>query len=216
MANLQQNGFAYAMGAEVGPWKGNSVPFRQDVGVDKNEIVDKYLSEQWLGRGWVNVSQGVCNLIVGQMWEIYQNAFEHSASPVGVCSCGQFYPCLRELKLSVVDFGVGIPANAKKVNDGFTVEDSMAWAFQRGTTSAQYDGVGRGLGLDFLKDFVRTNKGYLEVISYGGYARIDENSETYDNLPALFQGTLVNVGIKCDEQYYCLSNELSVSADSYF
>ena len=217
LANLQQNGFAFAMGANIGPWVGNSVPFREDRAPDKNAIVDGYLVDQWLGRGWVNVSPGVRDSIVGQMWEIYQNAFEHSQSPVGVYSCGQYYPGLGELKLAVIDLGVGIPSNAKRINVNFSGRESLEWAFHRGTTSDRSSGIGRGLGLDFLKTFVKANGGTLEVFSHDGYARIDENSETYDNCIAYYEGTLVNIGLRCDEQhYYCLSNETPGAADNYF
>lgn len=214
--NLQQNGFAIAMGAGEGPWQGNSVPFREDCDPDKNAIVDGYLVGQWLRRGWINVSPGVRDIIVGQMWEIYQNAFEHSSSPIGVCSCGQYYPNLRELRLTIIDLGVGIPLNAKRINPNFSGKESLEWAFHQGTTSDRESGIGRGLGLDFLKTFIKANGGTLEVFSYEGYARIDGASEAYDNRESYYEGTLVNVCLRCDERYFCLSNEVPSVADNYF
>lgn len=214
--NLEQNGFAYAMGATTGPWRGNSVPYRQDLTTDKNSIIDEYLSAEWLGRGWVNISANLRYAIVGQMWEIYQNAFEHSITSVGVLSCGQHYPQLSELRLSIADFGIGIPANARSINPTINPSESMRWAFMKGTTSKQNSSVSRGLGLDLLKDFIRINRGSLEVISHNGYAKITDNTESYEILNSWFEGTLVNIGLQCDESYYCLSNESDTLSDNYF
>ncbi len=51
-----------------------------------------YLKTKWLGRGWITVSTRLRDAIVGRVWKIYANAFEHSHSPVGIFSCGQHYP----------------------------------------------------------------------------------------------------------------------------
>jgi len=212
--NLEQNGFAHAMGADLPPWKGNSIPYREDFQQDEDGVVE-YLKDNWLGRGWVNVSHELVNAIAGQMWEIYANAFEHSGSRVGVLSCGQYFRQRRELVLAVADFGVGIPSNARfhAGNAELSGEEAMQWAFVRGTSTAQKPGP-RGMGLDLLKDFMRVSHGVLVIYSHDGYARIDERGETYQNSPAFFEGTLVQVTLRCDDTYYSLSNE--VDSAPYF
>ena len=110
--NLAQQGFLAAFGCPGGPWTGNSIPYRQDHTMNKSGLMD-YLKTKWLGRGWINVSSPLRDAIVGRVWEIYENAFEHSNSPIGLFSCGQHFPNKRRLQLTVVDFGVGIPANVR-------------------------------------------------------------------------------------------------------
>lgn len=208
--NLEQNGFAWAMGADVQPWRGNSIPFREYFrSEDKDTIMDDYLKSNWLGRGWVNVSHALCNEIAGQMWEIYANAFEHSSTPVGVLSCGQYFPQRRELVLAVGDFGAGIPSKVRDYRDnpGLAGAEAMRWAFSAGTSTVRDSRIGRGLGLDLLKQFIKLNHGRLEVYSSDGYVLIDGSSETYDSLWTCFQGTLVNVSLQCDEKLYMLSYE---------
>jgi hypothetical protein len=61
----------------------------------------------WIGKGWVHVSDRLRDAIVGRMWEIYNNAFEHSGTPIGGYSCGQYFKTHNNLILSVVDFGQG-------------------------------------------------------------------------------------------------------------
>jgi len=214
--NLERNDFTAVFGHSWVPWTGNTIPYREDSWLDKNGIMG-YLKSYWLGRGWVQVSPLLRDAIVGNVWEIYSNAFEHSDSPIGVFSCGQHYPHIGELKLSVVDFGVGIPGNVRGflMRRGFpedrilgvTAAKALEWAFRRGTTT-KVGGPGRGNGLDLLKNFVQVNHGRLEIFSHEGYTLIDKSQEAHVNRATFFQGTMVNITFQCDERYYQLASEL--------
>ena len=202
--NLQQNGFMHVFNNDRESWDGNSIPYREDFNQDEDCLV-YYLKEKWLGKGWINVGQDLQNLIVSRVYEIYANAFEHGQSNTGVFSCGQYYPKLRELKLTVVDFGVGIPSHVRSFqnNPYLSADDALKWAFQPGTTTRLGEVTG-GIGLDFLKQFVNVNQGKLEIFSHNGYAIIDECNESYQVRQTFFEGTLVNITLKCDESYYYL------------
>ncbi|MCD8487661.1 MAG: ATP-binding protein [Desertifilum sp.] len=200
--NLQQNGFMHCFCEDKEAWQGNSIPYREDIKQDKDGFV-YYLSEQWLGRGWVSIDQNLRNLIVGAVWEIYTNAFEHGHTEIGVFSCGQHYPSLNQLQLTVVDFGVGIPYNVRQFQNNRTLaaDKALQWAFQAGT-STRYGNVAGGVGLDYLKTFVKNNRGKLEFFSQDGYVVIDENQDIYETRQSFFQGTLVNITLQCDENVY--------------
>ena len=201
--NLQQNGFMHVFKNDCKPWDGNSIPYREDVIQD--ECLVDYLKDNWLGKGWINIGQKLQNLIVSRVYEIYANAFEHGQSNIGVFSCGQYYPRLGVLKLTVVDFGVGIPSHVRNYlkDPGLSADESIKWAFQPGTTTRLGEVTG-GIGLDFLKQFVNLNQGKLEIFSHDGYAIIDECNESYQVRQTFFEGTLVNITLKCDESYYYL------------
>ncbi len=210
--NLEQNGFMSAFGHSSRPWPGNSIPYREDLQEDKEVLID-YLKTKWLGRGWVRVSERLRDEIVGRVWEIYANAFEHGQSPIGIFSCGQRYPKHHELKLTVVDFGVGVPSNVRLFfrhdprAQFLSAASCLKWAFQRGTTTRP-NGTSRGMGLDLLKEFVKLNKGKLEVFSHEGYAIIDKEHEQFMNRATFFEGTLINITFVCDESYYHLAKEV--------
>jgi len=206
--NLLQNGFANAMGAGSPQWQGNSIPYREYFEPDKNGVI-QLLTNDWLGRGWINVSQNLANEIVGRMWEIFANAFEHSNSPVGIYCCGQYLRKRKELLLAVADFGVGIPSNVRifEGQPNMSAQTAMQWALTLGKSTSRLQGP-RGVGLDLLKEFVKATHGRLAIFSHDGYASIDESGETYQNLPAFFEGTLVQVTLRCDDTYYSLSNEM--------
>ncbi len=209
--NLMQNGFAGQFGYPSSGWSGNSIPYREDRAMDANAIMD-YLTDYWIGRGWVNVSQRLRDAIVGRMWEIYNNAFEHADSPIGVFSCGQHFPRRNELVLSVIDFGHGIAANVRNyLNQDprasqIKASQCLRWAFLPGTTTRP-NGMARGMGLDLLKRFIQINNGKLEVYSNEGYAVIDANGERYEDRQMFFEGTIFHLTLLCDESYYQLADE---------
>lgn len=213
--NLGKNDFTKAFGYGENPWVGNTIPYREDAQLDKIGMME-YLKSYWLGRGWVHVSDPLRDAILGNVWEIYANAFDHSGSRIGVFSCGQHFPRLGLLKLAVADFGVGIPGNVRSyfLRQGvpedkvlsLSSDKALEWAFRRGTTTT-VGGPGRGLGLDLLKSFVRVNHGRLEIYSHNGYAFVSDAHETYTNRVAFFQGTMVNITFRCDEKYYQLASE---------
>lgn len=205
--NLRQNGFMGCFGADPGPWSGNSIPY-EEFPEKRKENITLYLKRKWLGRGWLGVSSALRDAIVGQLWEIYENAFEHGSSPLGVFCCGQHYPKLHLLKLCVVDFGVGIPSNVRlfKKRERVSAAAALRWAFRPGNTTKP-NGMGRGMGLDLLREFVKVNQGELEIFSHEGYGKIKEGQERFLDRPSFFEGTIVNITFKCDESYYHLASE---------
>jgi len=177
-----------------------------------NNIMD-YLTYGWIGRGWLHVSDLLRDAIAGKMWEIYNNAFEHSGTNIGVYSCGQYFQHQNDLILSVVDFGQGIPAEVRSFlirrdprAEDLSASSCLRWAFTRGMSTST-DGVARGLGLDLLKEFVSINQGKLEVYSNEGYAIIDKDGERYANLGISFEGTLFHITLRCNESLYCFKKE---------
>jgi anti-sigma regulatory factor (Ser/Thr protein kinase) len=209
--NLEQNGFLHQLGfTEQGyarrPWKGNSIPYREDKKHDDDSFVD-YLSEKWLGRNWIDVDDSLKDHITQPIIEAYINVFDHANSPIGVITCGQYYPQRKRLKLAMVDFGIGIPNSVRSFqNDpNLPSEEAIEWAFQKGTTTKKGNPVARGVGLEFLKDFIEDNGGKLEIYSDTGYARIESGrEETYSKRRIGFDGTLVQITLQCKERFYQL------------
>lgn len=217
MANIRQNGFAGFFGYPTSTWTGNSIPYREDKTRDVGGIMD-YLEQHWLGRGWVRVSRRLRDAIAGHMWEIYNNAFEHSGSEIGVFSCGQHFPGAygteESLVLSVIDFGQGIPAKIRNFFRQYADEEQVVkltgasclrWAFQAGNSTKV--GEPGGSGLDLLKEFVRLNQGKMEIYSNDGYAIVDKDGDRYENRELAFEGTVVHITLRCNEKLYRFRDE---------
>lgn len=211
-ANLEQNGFLSKMGVDAFPWDGNSVPYREDREEDLEKI-SRYLKEKWIGKGWLNLHPDLVEAMVSVVLEIYSNAFTHGFSPNGVYSCGQRYPFLEELKITAVDFGIGIPHSVRQYLHAApeVIPDDMALelAFKEGFSTRPELG---GLGLKLLKEFIQVNKGRLDIYSHSGHAVIDGDGERYEIIDAFFKGTVVNITINIDQKFYYLTAENSKQA----
>jgi hypothetical protein len=207
-SNLIENGFRSTFGGQSPGPPGHSVPYRHDLVLKRDDLVD-YLKSKWLGRNWVWVSDRLQDAIVGKLWEIYANAFDHGRSHVGIFSCGQHFPKRKELHLTVLDFGIGIPENVRshlRKND-IAASQCMHWASLEGNTTKPKDMAPGGVGLALLRDFVKINDGRLEIYSHDGYLRFEKDRELFQSLQHYFKGTLVHIALKCDESLYLLASE---------
>ncbi len=183
------------------------VPLRED---KKNlpgteDSIINYLKNEWLQKDWIHLSDLVRNAITGQVWEMYDNAFSHSNSPIGIFSCGQKIE--NKFKLSLVDFGRNIPFNVREFLNDKKMSSSKAlrWAFKDGNTTKKDN---RGLGLGLLKSFVKLNKGELEIFSGTGHVKINEKEDMFSSKKTCFNGTLIYITLMCDDKYYHFSNEM--------
>ena len=208
--NLHKNGFLAAFGLAGRPVPkdkdNNTIAYREHGIPQKNEVIE-YLRKDWLDRGWISVSKQLRDALVGSLWEIYANAGEHASSRIGVISCGQYYPRLRRVKLTIVDFGIGIPENVGQYfGRPVRAYKALQWAFTAGTSTKP--DLGRGLGLSIVKELVKVNKGGLGVFSNRGHLAIDEKGEVYGERAVSFSGTIVTIELRCDKLHYCFVREL--------
>lgn len=200
--NLKKNHFARSFLYTVNWEIGNTIPYREDKSLNEDSIME-YLTDEWIGRGWMKVSNELKNVIVGRLWEIYCNAFEHAESKSGVFSCGQYFPNVNQLILSVVDFGHGIATNVRNFFNTdprasqMKADQCLRWAFKSGNTTRP-NGMARGIGLDVLKNFFKSNSGKLEVYSNEGYVAIDQRNEIFTNRASFFEGTIFHITLSCD------------------
>ena len=212
LATMVQNGFAQCFGHKYPKIQtGHAIPFREDTHEDSNAIIT-YLTDHWIGKGWVHVSPRLCDAIAGKLWEIYANSFEHAHSKVGVFTCGQHFRVKNELVLTVVDFGVGIPFNVKNFLNqdprakNLPTDACLKWACESGNTTTT--GVPRGLGLSLLQEFVKVNNGKLELYSSDGYVKMSSAGEYYGVNSTSFSGTILHLTLICDEKYYHFKDEI--------
>jgi hypothetical protein len=206
---LEENGFLAHLGIGNGVFATGALPFEHHAKLDKSRVMH-YLEHKWLGGGIIKLSEELRTAIMGNTWEVYQNAFDHSDTPIGIVNCGAFDKKHRRLQLSVMDFGVGIPENIRRHRPPQPIDPrgAMRWAFANGTsTKAETVGYSRGLGLHLLKEFVKVNSGFMEVFSNEGYARISKGGESYRRRSFNFKGTLVHISLSADEAFYCFDHE---------
>lgn len=215
--NLEQNGFLHSLGLGGSPWNGNSIPYREDTTMAEDDYAD-YLSEKWLGKGWINVSENLRDHIVMRVIEAYINVFDHAESPIGVMTCGQHFPNMRELRITMVDMGVGIPQTVRDYlkQPDMSADAALRWAFEPTKTTKDQNNFARGNGLKLLKSFMEENHGKLEIYSETGYACIDDKGNHFENRQRSFQGTIVQITLICDAARYTLPDEDDHNSDEWF
>ncbi len=137
--------------------------------------------------------------------EIFNNINDHSSEKIA-CLYAQHYPNIRQIKICISDFGVGIPYNVAKVitlpRDSCAILEAVKQGFSSKSISQNI-----GAGLDVLmKNVVINNHGKLTILSskgkvdfYRDNASIGSyNHKAEDSSLSGYPGTLINIVINTD------------------
>ena len=128
--------------------------------------------------------------------EIFSNCEIHSQTR-RVFTAGQFFPNKSdrgEFAFCLTDLGIGIVTLVKKeVNNHFSSEDAIRWAFTKSNTTRS-DRPG-GLGLNTLRENTARHGGHLLVVSND--IVYDALEDKCDKLPFAFDGTSVILKLVC-------------------
>ena len=184
----------------------NAIPFKRIDMLDESAILDYIGNITNLAP--INLSERAKQQIFQNIYEIFNNAIEHSEHTEGVFSSGYWLPNKKELIFSIYDTGIGISQKIRNSYPMMSSFEAFNWAMQSGNSTKQLDlGVPRGLGLHTLKQFIFLNKGALHIYSNDIYY-------TYPNtghagvLPFSTVGTLVAIKINADyEHLYKMKGE---------
>src|SRR3989304_1662596 len=143
------------------------------------------------------------------IYEIFVNAQIHSETK-NIYTCGQFYPQKNIIEFTITDTGIGFK---NRINQRFkknlTSTQAIQWATNdRHTTKI---GVSGGLGLALLKEFIKNNKGKLQIISDDGFYQFDSKGEDIKLFHGSFPGSIVNLQFRTDdESTYTLTDEVKL------
>jgi len=143
------------------------------------------------------------------IYEIFVNAQIHSETK-NIYTCGQFYPQKNIIEFTITDTGIGFK---NRINQRFkknlTSTQAIQWATNdRHTTKI---GVSGGLGLALLKEFIKNNKGKLQIISDDGFYQFDSKGEDIKLFHGSFPGSIVNLQFRTDDvSTYTLTDEVKL------
>ena len=151
------------------------------------------------------------------IFEVFANAATHGNCEEIYC-CGEYLPnkTVPVLDMTIVECGKTIVSN---VNDYLTSRNcpavsscqAISWATQYGNTTKDIPG---GRGLWNLIEFIRMNKGFLQIISGNGMIEYRKGYQKIEmqqiSLP--FPGTIVNMAFNFnDNQSYLMSDEIDTT-----
>lgn len=174
------------------------------------EYVEQLLSAPYLPSMSELLKKKICRSIL----EIFNNAKNHGRSR-WVFSCGQYYPQSQKLDFTVVDLGHTIRKNVREyLNNKITAKKAIEWAVYKGNTT-RTGPVPGGLGFSLIRDFLKLNKGTIEIISSNGFWQEKNDSIFTNDFAKNFVGTIVNIEFNLnDDKSYILTEE--VNSESMF
>lgn len=154
------------------------------------------------------LSQPLYKEILRNIFEIYENARTHGKCEY-IHTCGQFFPRKpnKPLHFTVVDKGINIKENVSNFLK-YTINgsDAIEWAMIKGNTT-KVDASG-GLGLAVIFEFIKLNRGKIQIVSADGYYEYKNDIVTKEDLNTYFDGTIVTLIFNLnDKNYYSLISE---------
>jgi anti-anti-sigma regulatory factor len=207
---LRKNGFLthYRYPEWDGPSR-TTLPFLRLQRSDEG-LFEEYLQRHLRGKGIPKMSEGLGRVFKAKIYEVFQNAVIHSQSKLGIFVCGQFFPQKQRLDLTISDAGIGIRENVRRfLKVKISSVGAIRWALQEGHTTKKGKQPG-GLGLKFLHDFVRLNKGRIQIASRFGFYEFHGNKESYAKMATDYPGTAVTIEVNtADTSAYRLASEIS-------
>ena len=185
---------------------------------DGREIKEfaRYFKESVLFRDAMPVlSDGLREKILENVLEIFGNAPMHGGCDK-VYSCGQIFPQKNVIKFTIANTGHTIKENvidyyAHELNEDAYPEETISWATaEYNSTKKIVNGKSGGLGLFYLKQFVKENKGSITICSSDEVWSYKDNKEKTDRMNDIFSGTMVTIEINTnDNNRYYLEDEIS-------
>lgn len=208
---MQKSGFSAHLGMEKVQDTFNTVIPYSIFKINQIDEYKEHISTKIFNRKDIpKMSPKVRSLMLDNILELFNNVKEHTSSKE-VYTCGQFFPKSNYLYLTVVDAGETIPYNVNKYFEKFNESppgSRLSWAMESGNSTRITETPG-GLGLSFLEDFIRLNKGKLYIVSGNEtYERIGRDPKIkYMQHP--FPGTIITVAFNMsDSSSYSMASEV--------
>ncbi len=140
--------------------------------------------------------------------EIFDNSISHGQTDK-VFICGQYYPKKALLKFTLVDLGISIKKNIYNCKGlDLSGTEAIQWAISDNNTTRSGKTPG-GLGLKLLREFLKMNGGYMQIVSNDGFWEGTKDKDNFCNIPNAFSGTIVTVSFNTnDNKQYFATNEI--------
>lgn len=147
---------------------------------------------------FINTGELLSKKITENIWEIINNGLVHGGNANGISIAGQFYPLKKYFEIAFYDRGIGIPGLIRKCIKNINFENDSScieWAMEKGHSTDDVSNAS-GLGLYYLREFIKGNNGHLPIISGNGYFCIDKsNDHIKETINNFIKGTIVNIRI---------------------
>lgn len=157
-----------------------------------------------------DMSQPLKKKITESIYELYVNAQIHSKTKF-IYTCGQIFPAKNKIEFTFVDTGLGfknvVNSALEPFGSHFNANQAIRWAIK--DKNSTKDDVSGGIGLAILIEFIKLNKGKLQIVSDTGFYQLDETGERNYDYPIRFPGAIINISVRTDDDAsYSLISEI--------
>lgn len=170
---------------------------------DSEEKWCSYVNDDFLGHYRMeNISRALRDKLQEVIFELYTNVIQHGDSEF-ISTCGQFYPQEKKLIVSIGNLGESFYSKISKLKGIKDYCECIEWALEESNTTKTSSG---GLGLYTFREFVKMNKGHIQIVSdYGFYEELyDKEKKEFiikkEKMREKFPGTIVTLIIYLDER----------------
>lgn len=189
-ATFQSNNFSEQINnMENGHTKSTSIlykNFEEELNSNKLNCFEEYIKDELNTK--LELEQEKIDYICHFFSEIFVNARTHGNTHKIFC-CGQKYPKINQIRILLVDLGVGIPYNVKnKTNLNMSDIDYILWSLEKGNSTKEEKAA--GLGLYNIFEFIKEHNGNISIISHAGQYDY-KNGIINNNVDNIFDGTMV-------------------------
>ena len=207
---LRKNGFLIPFGFDkIEDRYDTALSYRKFTPTDDTGFNDYIKSELLAKPQFPMHSKKLGKEITRNIFEIYENARTHGRCEF-IHTCGQFFPKKesKPLHFTIVDKGINIKENVSRfLERDIPAAEAISWAMIKGNTTKTGDTSG-GLGLSVIFEFIKLNKGKIQVISSDGFYEFNRGATETQKLKNAFDGTIVNIRFNLnDTNFYSLTEE---------
>jgi len=145
-----------------------ALPFQAFNPKDKDAYIS-YLFEKLLTHnGMPNFTDDELAKIVDDLTELLSNINLHAQTENPFFICGQFYPAVSKVKVTVSDIGLGfLPKIAAHTKNAInTAKDAITWAVNGNTIKTDATG---GINLRRMKDYFTNSGGEMHIVTGNAY-----------------------------------------------
>jgi len=199
---LIRNGFILFGNQPTKDSRKSTLPIQSFSKTDKDgfiEYIDKNLMKH---RG---MPQGLTPRLQEQikddLVELMSNVNYHSNTSYPFFVCGQYYPYLGYLVLTIADLGDGFLPKIQSVTNGDIkdAKESILWALSGKTTKPHQDRVPGGLGIRNIYNYCKENQGKFHIATGNAFWQSELECSSHSGCQILsnsFIGSSINLFFK--------------------
>lgn len=194
------------------PHKATVISFMKFTPYKDIEFMDYVKNEMLSKPNFPKHSKMLGKKINESIFELFENARTHGHCK-NIYTCGQIIQeeAITRLDFTIVDMGKTIKNNVNEyLKANYAGCDAIEWAMQSGHTT-KTGNVSGGLGLEIIFEFIKLNKGRIQIVSSDGFLEYYDNKMEKKSFSNPFHGTIANIEFNLnDKDSYLLKEEISL------